>query len=85
LFHNRLSFADLQRSLFSLSAWVVANAPKGSTEEIKLDDASCLKVAMTTLVAPNQFYFCTCNRYIYQLIPWGEFADEMLKSFKFGR
>jgi hypothetical protein len=72
-------------SAISLNAWVDANAPKGSTEEIKLDDVSCLKVTMTTLMAPNQFYFCAWNKYIYQLTPLGEYADEMLKSFKFGR
>jgi len=72
-------------SAIPLNAWVDANAPKGSTEEIKLNDVSCLKVTMTTLMAPNQFYFCAWNRYIYQLTPLGQYAEAMLESFKFGR
>jgi hypothetical protein len=72
-------------SAISLKAWVDANAPKGSIEEVKLDEVSCLKVTMTTLMAPNQFYFCAWNKYVYQLTPLGTYAEEMLKSFKFGR
>jgi predicted small lipoprotein YifL len=72
-------------SAIPLNTWVDANAPKGSTEEIKLNDVSCLKVTMTTLMAPNQFYFCAWNSYIYQFTPLGQYAEDMLKSFKFGR
>ena len=66
-----------------LKDWVLSNAPKGSSEEITLDDSACLRVTTLTLMAPNQFYFCARDHYIYQFIALGKYADKMLQSFKF--
>ena len=68
----------------SLTAWLDKNSRNGDSDSIQIDGIKCSKVTQKTLMAPNQFIYCIQGDKIYQFIPLGLYAEQILASFKFG-
>jgi hypothetical protein len=67
-----------------LEDWIAANERRGTPTEVTIGNQSGYLVSLQTMQAPNQFYFVSHGQHIYRLIPLGQHAAEMLRSFKLG-
>ena len=54
-----------------------------TVEEVTLDGAGdALRVRRAILLAPNEFYYFSTERYVYRLTPLGLYSGDMLGSFQ---
>jgi hypothetical protein len=69
----------------SLRQWIESQAAlQGEQTDETIGGAQCVRVTLTTLMAPNEFHFCAHGGYVYRLIALSPYQDEMLASFRFG-
>ncbi len=69
----------------SLPQWIEDQAGmQGEQTRESIGGAECVRVTLTTLMAPNEFHYCAHSTYIYRLIAMTPFAEQMLASFQFG-
>jgi len=72
-------------SVIPLATWMGSHAPNGTNDKITIDTVQCTQVTMMTMMAPNQFVFCSKNNTIYKFTLAGQYTGQMLDSFKFGK
>lgn len=69
----------------SLRQWIeTVAALQGEQTSETIGGAQCVRVTLTTLMAPNEFHFCSHGGYVYRLIALTPYQDEILASFRFG-
>jgi len=68
-----------------LKTWIEANFSQGTIEESKFAGASCAKVTLPIMIAPNEFYYCAINEKVFRVVALGQYSEDMLSSFKFGQ
>lgn len=68
-----------------LAQWLDANASvQGERAEESVGGAQCIRITLTTLMAPNQFHYCAHAGYVYCIIALTPYEEKMLASFQFG-
>jgi hypothetical protein len=72
----------------SSSDWLTTNQLLGAesfqnVEEITVSGVQGVKTCLAQAIVPNCFIYVTHGDHIFQLIPNGTYADEMLDSFQF--
>ena len=88
--------ADLQIPAFSIEVYqnptrpvgagvVRSNGPAGTQEKVSVGGVPCMKVTLAIMLFPNQFVLCSRSNNVYQFIPAGQYNQQMLDSFKFGK
>jgi hypothetical protein len=70
----------------ALAQWLDANEPHrdATRTAVTVGDTPGYKVALTSYVAPGQFYYVAAGNAVYRLTPLGQYGEEMLKSFRLG-
>lgn len=70
----------------TLAQWLDANEPHGDATRtaVTVGNTPGYKIALTTYVAPGQFYYVAAGKAVYRLTPLGQYGEEMLKSFRLG-
>ncbi len=68
-----------------LRQWIESHAAlQGEQTDETIGGAQCVRVTLTTLMAPNEFHFCAHSGYVYRLIALTPYQEQMLASFRFG-
>jgi|GEM_PF-1749949 len=70
----------------ALAQWLDANEPHADATRtaVTVGNTPGYKVALTTYIAPGQFYYVAAGNAVYRLTPLGQYGEEMLKSFRLG-
>jgi hypothetical protein len=70
----------------ALAQWLDANDPYGDATRtaVTVGNTPGYKVALTSYIAPGQFYYVAAGKAVYRLTPLGQYGEEMLKSFRVG-
>ena len=78
----RFSIAIYSQGDQALEAFLDANQVRGERESYTQGNLSGLRVTLSQMIAPNEFYYFTEYGYVYRLTPLGTYSQEMLESFQ---
>lgn len=62
--------------------WIREHAPKATCASIRVGAREGYRATLPILLAPNEFFYFSSNAFIYRLTLLGEYAEQMLQSFR---
>jgi hypothetical protein len=75
-----------ENTQISLEGWIAELAATGSSwqrQDITLDGVDAVQMCSSTFIAPGCHVFVASGELVYQLVPLGEYGDQMLATFEF--